>query len=243
MADHRSQRPPALETDEASPLAFLAAHHVFGALPPDDLAELAAQVVVRRYAKGHRLCYTGDAVSSVFVVRSGLVALTEGDEGGDVHALVTFSSGDVFGAAAAVVHAPHSGTAVAVVDTVVLVVRADLFERFYWRCAQLAYETLRELHRLECRAQQTILRLTTKQVASRIAAFLLQSATKVEQMDAEHASLELALSHEDLAILVGTTRVTVTRVLARLSRAKIIAVSGRRVIILQPDALHQLVAR
>lgn len=233
----RSQR---TSPNPSEALDFLAGHRMFGVLPRSDLAELAAAVAQRRFPKAHNLAYSGDSASHVFVVRSGLIALTDIDSCGNRHVLVTFSPGDVFGGTAAVLGLPHTGTATAVVDTEVIAVPRDTFDRLCRRRPELIREILRELYETVCRAEQTILALTMKQTGPRIAAFLLKSAREAAGPGGAPFTFELTLSHHDLALLLGTTRETISRVLARLSRAKVITINGRRVFILRPDALQEL---
>jgi CRP/FNR family cyclic AMP-dependent transcriptional regulator len=52
----------------------------------------------------------------------------------------------------------------------------------------------------------------------------------------------MALTHEDLASLAGTSRETVTRTLGRFKKAKLIQIHGSSLHILSPDRLAQLSA-
>ncbi|MBI3968569.1 MAG: Crp/Fnr family transcriptional regulator, partial [Chloroflexi bacterium] len=158
---------------------------------------------------------------------------------GNPRVLVTFSAGEVYGATAAVLGFPHTGTATAVVDSEVIAIRKDTFDRLCRCRPELIREILRELYETVCRTEQTIVGLTMKQVGPRIAAFLVKAAEEAAGPGAEPFGFDLTLSHQDLALLLGTTRETVTRFLTRLSRTKIISISGRRVFVLRPDALRE----
>jgi CRP/FNR family transcriptional regulator len=52
----------------------------------------------------------------------------------------------------------------------------------------------------------------------------------------------MALTHEELANLVGSSRETVTRTLSRFKRDKLIQVHGTSILILSPEKLAQLSA-
>ena len=52
----------------------------------------------------------------------------------------------------------------------------------------------------------------------------------------------MALTHEELANLVGSSRETVTRMLGRFKRQKLIQMHGSSILILSPDRLEQLSA-
>ncbi|MBI2322147.1 MAG: cyclic nucleotide-binding domain-containing protein, partial [Chloroflexi bacterium] len=78
---------------DSSPFAFLAAHHLFGVLPPEELRSLVAEVAERRYRKGHHVFFPGDVPSQVYVVKQGLISLTKGDEHGTARVLLTYGCG------------------------------------------------------------------------------------------------------------------------------------------------------
>ena len=50
----------------------------------------------------------------------------------------------------------------------------------------------------------------------------------------------MALTHEDLANLVGSSRETVTRMLGKFKREKLIQVHGATILILSPERLEHL---
>ena len=52
----------------------------------------------------------------------------------------------------------------------------------------------------------------------------------------------MALTHEELANLVGSSRETVTRMLGRFKREKLIQIRGATVIVLSPEKLEALSA-
>jgi CRP/FNR family transcriptional regulator len=52
----------------------------------------------------------------------------------------------------------------------------------------------------------------------------------------------MALTHEELANLVGASRETITRVLGRFKREKLIQIRGASILILAPERLELLAA-
>ncbi|MBI4507584.1 MAG: Crp/Fnr family transcriptional regulator [Chloroflexi bacterium] len=221
-------------------LAFLRDHRVFGVLPSDALADFARRVGERAYAKGHYLSYTGDPLVYVFVVRYGLVAMTKVDEHGSVRAALTLFPGDMAGLAVAVSDQRWRLSAVAVVDSAALLVHSDAFGDLYRRFPQFAQHVATELGELSRRSQQAMIRLTQASVAARVAAFLLESAGALAGSAGDAPTTDLALSQHDLALLLGSTRETVNRILVRFAQAGLIATSGRHVRLLRADALRRI---
>jgi CRP/FNR family transcriptional regulator len=52
----------------------------------------------------------------------------------------------------------------------------------------------------------------------------------------------MALTHEELANLVGSSRETITRMLGRFRKERLIEVRGASITILSPEGLEQLAA-
>lgn len=240
-AAHRlKRRPPSLtsgikKSRDGHPLS---GHRLFEGITDSDLTRVAADVKERLYPKGQYLCYAGDPAHSIFIVKTGLVALIEDDDRGNPHAVHIFGPGDVFGAMVALLGVAHTGSATAIVDTSTVVIPGSTFLRLLHQFPGLAINVIRELHSIVCRAEDTIKRLTTASVTSRVSALLL----KFQPITAEEAkpfSIEPRLSHETIALLLGTTRRTVTRAFTELARARLISMKGHRVVVLEPDGLRR----
>jgi CRP/FNR family transcriptional regulator len=210
------------------------------AIPEDLRQSLAADAVERIYPKGQRLYYTGDSPSNVFIIRSGLVALTGQDERGNIYSIMTYSPGDVLGAAAAVLLIPHVMTPIAMVETVALVLNGTTFNSLYHQLPALGHQVVSELYRILRRAEAAAISFARRPVPGRVAALLLNSVGDGASPRSGAPIVNLTFSHQELAILLGTTRETITRVFTRLSRTGVIAIEGRRVCLLQPDWLRRL---
>src|SRR5690349_1573812 len=107
----------------------LAGTRLFGALPPADLARVAASAVPRRYGKGHFLCHQGDPGDRLFVVADGMVKVTFTSERGDEMVLVTLGAHEVIGELAVLDEGPRSASVVAVVPTTVLMLSRPVLLR------------------------------------------------------------------------------------------------------------------
>jgi CRP/FNR family transcriptional regulator len=71
----------------------------------------------------------------------------------------------------------------------------------------------------------------------RIKAGILQLSRKHGVQDARGIIIDLKITHQELAELVGTSRETVTRTLARLQKRGILNLENRRIILLKPKDL------
>lgn len=219
-------------------LEFFAGHRIFRVLPRDVLKSVVTQILERRYRRSEQIYRAGDPPLCTFLVRMGLVSLTEMDSRGTVFATQICSAGDVFGLATAVFGVRQGISATTLVDSRIYLVANDTFRELYRRFPAFAHAVAYEFYAKLRRTEQSVLASRTP-VSARVAAFLLES---VDRSDANtHSpSFDLAFSHQQLALLLGTTRETVNRMFSRLSRASVIATTGKQVRILKADALRCL---
>lgn len=81
--------------------------------------------------------------------------------------------------------------------------------------------------------------LTMASPKSRIAEMLFRPSGSYGVQQGGHIVIETRLSHEQIAALVGVTRVTVTRAMQELTAAGILKVEGSSIQILDTQKLHE----
>ncbi len=106
---------------------FLANIQMFELLNEDDRVALAHVVDQLTVPEGHTLFQAGDPGDSLFIVRSGQIELFIKDTAGQKISLTTSEAGDMFGELAMLDTGPRTATALALVESEVLVLdRGDL---------------------------------------------------------------------------------------------------------------------
>src|SRR5262249_26196008 len=148
---------------------YLARHRLFGVLPREALAQLAAEARVRLYPRGHHLYVEGDPTTHVYVVRSGLVAMLETDDRASPRGMITYAAEDVSGSMCATLGVTHQCTAIALVDSEILSMPKRAFDALYEQYPKLSLRVLEEVHHIVQRSRRTILRLTLNPVTARVA--------------------------------------------------------------------------
>jgi CRP/FNR family transcriptional regulator len=79
--------------------------------------------------------------------------------------------------------------------------------------------------------------LSLKEVPGRLAAYLLYLCGQTGCSD----SVEIDISKGQLASLIGTIPETLSRILRRMSEKNILRVKGRKIILINKKALHDIV--
>ena len=86
----------------------------------------------------------------------------------------------------------------------------------------------------------TIRNLAVERVEKRIACLLIKMADKVGEKDMGSVKLNISLTRQDIAEMVGTTVETAIRIMSKWAKEGIIKSSGRKIIILKIDKLSEI---
>src|SRR6266850_4764683 len=135
---------------------LLAGIKMFELLNEDDRIALAAVVDEMKLPQGHTLFQAGDPGDSLFIVQSGEIELFIKDTAGQKIVLTTSEAGDMFGELAMLDSGPRTATAVALVDSDVLVLDRDDLILLFQRKPEAALHMLAALSSLTRRADELL---------------------------------------------------------------------------------------
>jgi CRP/FNR family transcriptional regulator, cyclic AMP receptor protein len=135
---------------------ILAAIKMFELLNEDDRIALAKVVDELSLPEGHTLFQTGDPGDSLFIVQAGQIELFIKDTAGQKIVLTTASEGDMFGELAMLDSGPRTATAVALVESEVVVLDRDDLVLLFQRKPEAALHMLAALSGLTRRADELL---------------------------------------------------------------------------------------
>lgn len=203
-------------------------------------ARIAALGVPRRHRSGDVVMRQGEHGSSLFVVASGRVQLSLVRPDGGRRVLAYAEVGAGLGETACVDRGPRAVTAVAATDTVVLAVGRDTV----LAAARTDPEILLEVARRVAHKQHVLhlhLALDALPARDRMATLLghLVDAHGTPGPDGT-VRLGLQLGVDDLAAMVGLTRVTASRELSRFVAEGVLQKQRRHLVVRDRTALRRL---
>lgn len=214
----------------------LALEHVsvFGELNDEDRRAIAGRLRPRHYAANEIVFHRGDPAGHLYLLVAGTVKVSLPDEQGREAGLGLLRGGEIFGQLALFDDSPRSATIVAITDTECFLLSREDFlavlEKSPSAMRQMLRMLARDIRRLSTRVED----LVFLDVPSRVAKCLLDLAEL-----GGTAVPEIALTQEDVASMVGATRVSVNRVLASLEQRGIVKVARRRIEIVDRDRLQR----
>jgi CRP-like cAMP-binding protein len=198
------------------------------------LSELLAQAKLRRFERDEVIYHRGDPARDLHVVVEGAVKLVREDIEGREVLLWVLERGGVLGQQA-IFGRSRPTTAIATTDAVTIQLPGETCARMLERNPRILYRAFEMFEARVEKLTQALEDVMLLDVPSRLAKYLLDSG---EGQPDPHA-LTLTLTQDELAAAVGSTRVTVNKVLADFEHRGLIRVARRRVDVLAPDRLRK----
>ena len=178
--------------------------------------ELDAFMQHVRYAKGETIYFPGDPSDTVYTLHHGRVRLDYLDASGKRLTFAIVGPGQVFGETALAGEQTRRWIAEAMEDTTLCIVHRDDLMRFAEANPKFALTITKLIGSRMVEVENKLENLLFRGVQARLANTLLALAEE-HGVDAEQGvRIELALTHQELAHLIGSTRETTSATLGDL---------------------------
>lgn len=185
---------------------------------------------LRTFSKGEIIYRQGDFATTFCYLKKGRVSVFMTSVDGMERTLNTASKGELLGEGAFFDKKPRVSSARAVTDCEVIMIDEQMLTVLFSKHPRLAFELLEILaNRIRLLSSQ-LDSMTFLQADERIARLLLQS----------EKNGCVRLSHEEIGLAVGVSRVTVSKVLGRFSANGDILTAYRKIIIKNRSRLEKM---
>lgn len=225
-------------TSSTNAVAFLQRVSIFKGVSPESLTRVASITGEKSYAKKSIIFHEGDEGDTLYILKVGRVKISKITEDGREKTLTIMQPGDFFGEMAIFDNMPRSATAEVIDDaaTVYTVAKRD-FERILVENPSIAMQIMGDLTRRIRQVNQQVEDLAFKDVHERVASTLNLLSKSEGRAIGSKVLINLKMTHQDLANMVGSSRETVTRALNRLQDDGVISIAHQQITINQPNAL------
>jgi CRP/FNR family cyclic AMP-dependent transcriptional regulator len=224
--------------ETVTPAELLARVPLLAGLDADELERIAKVAIPRSFSKGDRVFHEGDESDACYVIREGEVRVTREHSDGRAIALATLGPGELVGELAMLDGEVRSASVEALVDGELLALPAGEVRALLGRHPDITVKLVAALVRRLRDANERISRQSFQTVPSRVAGVLSQLVAEERPRTAEGGEITIRMNQSDLAQLAGTSRESVSRFLATLERAGVVAVGRGRVTVLEPRRLR-----
>src|SRR6516225_4807917 len=233
--------PYALDIIENCLACKMRAEHIFCDLPAAALQSFENIKYATAYPKGAVLFVEGQSPRGIFVLCKGRVKLSICSTDGKTLILKITEPGELLGLSASVSGKPYELTAETVDPCQVNFVKRVDFLRFLREnadaCLRVA-EQLSEKYNSACREIRSL--GLSHSAAEKLAKLLLEWSARNGEAAKVEPRVKLALTHEEIAQMIGTSRETVTRLFADLKKRQIVQTKGSSLLIRNKAALKAM---
>jgi CRP/FNR family cyclic AMP-dependent transcriptional regulator len=203
---------------------------LFENLNEEELASIAPLFQQRNYKKGAFLFFEGDEGNEFYLIESGFVKIAKLEDDKEI-TLALFRDGDFFGEMALVQKGTRSASAETLETSKIYKLNRKDFHEFMLSSPKLCLSLLEiSMERLR-KANEQIHDLTFLDVRSRILKNIHRLSEDYGKPVQGGLLIDLKLTHQQLANIVGTVRETVTKVLQELQDDHVISIEKKRIII------------
>ncbi|MQB01371.1 MAG: cyclic nucleotide-binding domain-containing protein [Actinobacteria bacterium] len=224
---------------EERAVGLLTRSKLFRDLDTEVLQAIAARMASRSYRKGERVFHQGDPGDAMYVVVEGLVKVVVISEDGDEMVLVTLGPAQSFGELALIDGEPRSAGAEAVEPTTLLVITRQALSESLRQHPEIAEKLLRSLGSVIRRLTEQTADLVFLDLHGRVAKLLLGFAEEQGKPDEQGILLDLHLTQQEVAAMVGGSRQSVNQILRGFADRGYLELQGRTVVLKDMDRLRR----
>lgn len=219
------------------------ANSLFDKLSEDELSNLDYHKSCARHKKGQVLFHEGTRPLGIYCINKGKIKIYQTGSDGKDQIIKIATPGDVLGYKALISDTSYPVTGETLEETSVCFIPKDEFLKTLQSNPQFGQKLLK----LACSEigsmTDNLTSLAQKSVRERLAVALLmlKDTYGTDPAATEGGNeIEINLTREDLANIVGTATETVIRILQEMKEDKLIETKGRKIKVMQPQKLYKI---
>lgn len=216
--------------------SIIAGIPLFEGLSPKQCTALGAIAVRKYYSRGQNFFAEGDDGIGFYIILSGKVKVFKLSPEGKEQIFHILEAPEPFAEAAVFAGEHYPASAQALSETLVLFFPRQKFVELINQEPSLALSMLALLSRRLRKLTMLVESLSLKEVPGRLAAYLLY----LYEHNHDSATIELDISKNQMAGLLGTIPETLSRILKRMNDENLIKVTTRSIAILDKKGLADL---
>ncbi len=213
---------------------------LFKNLSDDELKELDPYLIRESVQKRKEIFTEGDQPEWFYIVSKGKIKITKLSHEGKEIILELISPTDIFGGVAVLRNFPYPANSVAMEDSEVLKISRKNLMRLVDRFPNLMYCIALQLGDRMKSSYDTLKNIALERVEARIAALLLKLSNKVGGKTKEGIVIDMRLTKQDVADMVGTTVETSIRTFSKFKKQGLLTDTNGKIIIKDLDGLTAL---
>ena len=212
---------------------------LFVSLTDEELNSINNLLAVKRFKKNEVILHEEDTNKFMYIVLSGRVRVIQITEDGKEILLAIHQAGEFFGEMSFIDGKTSPATIVAADDSVISIISRDEFYSTIYTHKKVLYNLLLILCSRLRESWEKIQLLNLKNASERLKILFYMLSNKYGEKTSKGITLNIKLTHQDMAEMTGMARETVTRVLDKWNKEGEISILGNKLIQLKADFLQK----
>ncbi|MDN3202716.1 Crp/Fnr family transcriptional regulator [Algoriphagus sediminis] len=192
------------------------------------------------HKKGQILYYEGTRPLGVFCIKSGVVKVYKTASNGKSQIIHLAKAGDFLGYHALLGEENYSNTAMIIEDATICFIPREAFLGTLFSDTPFFKRVTKALSHEIGVMEEKLTDASQKSIRERLAFVLLQLSQTFGVEGDENKKIDLILSREEIASIVGTATESVIRLLSEFKKDKIIKLEGKKIIVIDQRALARM---
>ena len=217
---------------------FIRTHTLFRHLSDEEFEQISLNKITESYKRGSIIYQEGNRMKGFFCVHDGIIKIYKTGFDGKEQIIRFAKPGDVIGYRSVLSNEPACTTTEVIQDCIVCHIPSNTLFNLVKNNGNFSLE----LMQLTCRelgeANTYITDIAQKTVRERLAEILLH--LKDEFGEDSEENLNISLTREELANIVGTATESVIRLLSEFKNDQLIQIQGRKIKILDEPGLKRI---
>lgn len=209
---------------------------IFKNIPSELRLFLESQMIDKTFRKGQPIFLEGSYSSGIFYLKEGLVKKYKTDHAGKEHILSLCSTGELIGYSALLCNEPYPDSASAIETSKLGFIPNEVFLKATNESNELMLCLLSSLSHEFSVMVNSVMVFAHMTVRERLALTLLILSAKFRKKDKADL-VEIVLSREELANMVGTATETLVRILQEFKKEGIIEINAKKIRLLKAKTL------
>ena len=184
---------------------------------------------LRYYRRGEMVFNVGSSSNEVYILLDGRVKVFELSQEGKEVILWFCFSGELFGLSEVFQCSGREVNAQACSNVEVLTIKKMDFERYLTQHSHLAMYVIELLGYRLRELSDVLLNMASDDVTSRVIKLLTRLCSRYGKPADDYILLDIALTHQEMADMIGTSRQTVTSVLSMLRKKGVLKMQQRSI--------------
>ncbi|WPU65072.1 Crp/Fnr family transcriptional regulator [Peredibacter starrii] len=213
---------------------------IFCELSKHALEGISSGKLMNQYKKGQTLFLQGNQPQGLYCINSGKIKISKiGPEGKESIVRIA-APGDVLGHRSLFSDEAYAATATVLEDATVCFLEKKLIHNTLQMEPSVALKLIQKLSKAMGEAEDRGASMAQKTVKARMAELLLTLMKKHGVEDKGRTRLDIKLSREEMASMIGTANETVIRIMSDFKSDELIAQEGKVIYVLDEETLFAI---